>query len=205
MTTFLLIRHGSCDPVGKSIAGRAPGIHLNDTGRAQATALAERLAAVPVAAVYSSPLERAQETAAPLAARQGKSVTIVPELVELDFGEWTGRTLAELHEAAGWREFNAFRSGTRIPGGELMSEVQSRAVGALERLARSHPDATVAAVSHGDVIRAILTYFLGMPLDLLQRIEIDPTSVSVLRLDRFGPAVLRMNGTGDWPPPTGPR
>jgi probable phosphomutase (TIGR03848 family) len=205
MTTFLLIRHGLCDSVGRAIAGRAPGVHLNHTGQAQAEALAHRLAGIPIAAVYSSPLERARETATPLAKRQGKSVAIVPELNELDFGDWTGRTLAELDQADGWREFNAFRSGTRIPGGELMSDVQSRAVGALERLARWHGDATVAAVSHGDVIRAMLTYFLGMPLDLLQRLEIAPASISVVRFDRYGPVVPLINSTEDWPPPITPR
>jgi probable phosphomutase (TIGR03848 family) len=200
MTTFLLIRHGTCDSVGRSIAGRAPGVHLNGAGRAQVAALADRLAALPIAAIYSSPLERACETAAPLAARHGKAVTILPELTELDFGEWTGRTLAELDTAEGWRAFNTFRSGTRIPSGELMTEVQARAVGALERLTQTHGDATVAIVTHGDVIRAVLTYFLGMPLDLLQRIEIDPAAVSIVRLDRFGPVVLRLNSTFDGPP-----
>ena len=154
MTTFVLIRHATCDPVGHAIDSAVTDV-----------------------------LPR----------------VVVPDLLELDFGDWTGRSIAELEAAEAWRGFNVFRSGTRIPGGELMTEVQARAVGALERLSRQHPTSTIAVVSHGDVIRAMLVYFLGMPLDLLQRIAIDPASVSVLRLDPFGATVLRMNTVARWP------
>jgi probable phosphoglycerate mutase len=205
MTTLLLIRHALCDSVGHSLAGRTPGVHLNATGRAQAAALAERLARVPLAGIYSSPLERTRETAEAIAARQagapGRTVAVevVPELLELDFGDWTGRTLAELDGDERWRAFNRFRSSTRIPGGELIVEVQARAVGALERLIQRHPAATVAVVSHGDVLRAMLAYYLGVPLDLMARLTVDPASVSIVRAGHFDAKVQCINLTAGWP------
>jgi probable phosphoglycerate mutase len=201
MTTFLLIRHALCDPVGKAIAGRAAGIHLNRAGREQADRLAVRLEDVAISAAYSSPLERALETASPLAARKTLPVQIAEGLNEIDFGDWTGRTLAELDRLPEWREFNSFRSGTRIPGGETMMEVLARATGELGRLQQAHPAPTdvVALVSHGDVLRGIICHALGIAPDLLQRIELTPASVSVLVREGAGNRVLLLNSTGDWP------
>jgi broad specificity phosphatase PhoE len=201
MTTFLLIRHALCDPVGKAIAGRAAGVHLNRVGREQADRLALRLEDVAISAAYSSPLERALETASPFAARKTLPVQIAEGLNEIDFGDWTGRTLAELDRLPEWRAFNSFRSGTRIPGGETMMEVLARATGEIGRLQEAHPAPTdvVAVVSHGDVLRGVICHALGIAPDLLQRIELTPASVSVLVREGAENRVLLLNSTGDWP------
>jgi broad specificity phosphatase PhoE len=198
MTTFLLIRHALCDPVGKAIAGRAAGIHLNRIGKDQANRLTVRLEDVTISAVYSSPLERALETAGPFASRKTLPVQVAQGLNEIDFGDWTGRTLAELDQLPEWRAFNSFRSGIRIPGGEMMMEVLARATGEIERLQAAHPAPTdvVALVSHGDVLRGIVCHALGIPPDLLQRIELSPASVSVLVREGTGNRVLLLNSTG---------
>jgi probable phosphoglycerate mutase len=194
MTTFALIRHASHALLGQTIVGRAPGARLSPEGAGQAEALAERLQASSIRALYSSPLERARETAALIGARLRLEVQIADELNEIDFGDWTNRTLADLHELEEWRRFNSFRSGSRIPNGESMLEVQDRMLRLLERLCAAHVDQAIAVVSHGDVIKATLAHCLGAPLDLFQRIEISPASVSVLRIERHGPAVLLING-----------
>ena len=197
MTTFLFIRHAMCDPVGRAIAGRASGVHLNEEGRNQAQALAERLAPIPLRAVYSSPLERAMETAACVARRHRLRVRPAPGLNEIEFGAWTGRTLAELQAVAEWRQFNACRSGTRIPGGETMAEVLARGLLELERLWVLHPDEgeVVALVSHGDVLRVLLTRIMGTGIDLLDRVEVSPASVTVVRYRDSGQRVLLLNST----------
>jgi len=201
VTTFLLVRHALCDPVGKAIAGRAPGVHLNGTGRRQATQLAARLAPLPIGAVYSSPLERAVQTAEPLAARLALPVNISPGLIEVDFGDWTGRTLEDLSDAPGWREFNTRRSTVRIPNGETMAEVTTRALAVLGEIDQGERPGTgiVALVSHGDVLRSLVTHVLGMPADLLPRLEIAPASVSVVTLEYGMPRLLLLNATGGWP------
>jgi len=195
VTTFLLVRHASCDPTGKSLAGRRPGVSLNDEGRAQAGALAAWLAPVPLAAVYSSPLERARETAAYLAEPRGLAVRTSNAFVELDFGDWTGRTIDELTPSAHWQRFNAFRSVTRPPGGELMAEAQLRAVTELRALATPHGEATVAVVSHADVLRGVVGFFAGAPLDLFLRLVIDPASVSTVVLHDWGAELRGLNAS----------
>lgn len=201
MTTFILIRHASCDPVGKAIAGRASGVRLNSAGQAQAAELARRLADLPIGAIYSSPLERSLETAAPLAKNLDLPVVIAAGLNEVDFGDWTGRTLAELDGITGWREFNAHRSSARIPNGETMAEVLARAVDALHRIRQSHPGPgqLVAAVSHGDVLRSVIAYHAGITIDLMQRLVIDPASVSILTFRAGTPQLLLLNSTQGWP------
>jgi probable phosphoglycerate mutase len=197
MTTFLLIRHATNDTIGHRIAGRSAGISLNEAGRRQAEALAARLDGVRLAALYTSPLERTRETAAPLAARQGVEPVACEALLEIDYGAWTGLGLEELRQATGWREWNSFRSGNRVPGGETALEVQARMVRVLEMLARAHPgEAAVGLVSHGDPIRAALGYYAGIPIDLLGRLEISPASASVLQLETWGARILRVNDTG---------
>lgn len=193
-TTFLLIRHASHDRLGHAIVGRTSGVRLSADGLLQAEALAERFAAGSLHAIYSSPLERARATAAPIAARLGLEVQIAEELNELDFGAWTNRTLADLNDLEEWRRFNLFRSGCRIPGGESMLEVQDRMLRLLDRLRAAHREESVALVSHGDVIKATLAHCLGVPLDLFQRIEIGPASISAVRIGRYGPEVLLING-----------
>jgi probable phosphoglycerate mutase len=174
---------------------------LNAAGRAQTAGLAARLAALPISAIYSSPLERAMETAEPLACRLGLTAVPAAGLNEVDFGDWTGRSLAELDRTAEWRVFNERRQSTRIPNGETMQEVLTRASHQLEQLRLSHAGAgqLVAAVSHGDVIRSILVHSLGVSLDLMHRIEVAPASVSVLAFRGAVPRVLLLNSTEGWP------
>jgi len=199
MTTVLLVRHATCDPVGKSIAGRAEGVHLNAEGEQQARRVAARLREVPVAAIYSSPLERARETAEHIARGRDLRVESFDAVAEIDFGEWTGCALGALAALPAWRRFNSFRSGTRIPGGELIAEVQARTVAGLASLRDRHPDATVAVVSHADVIKAALAYYLGTPLDLMQRLEVAPASISAVALDAEGVRILALNDRGEPP------
>jgi broad specificity phosphatase PhoE len=189
-----------CDPVGKSIAGRTPGIHLNTVGRRQAAALGARLGALPVAAIRSSPLDRAVETAQPLARALGLPIIQDEGLNEVDFGDWTGRTLAELDGLPGWRDFNQRRSSTRIPGGETMAEVVTRSLAVLEQVRRTPELAgqLVALVSHGDVLRSLVAHCIGMDPNAIHRIEIAPASVSVLSKEGNW-RLLLLNSTEEWP------
>jgi broad specificity phosphatase PhoE len=194
MTTFALIRHAAHGLLGDTIIGRTPGIAISPHGLQEAEQVAARLAASRIGAVYSSPLERARRTAEVIAARLALEVQMADELNELDFGDWTDRKLSDLHAFEEWRRFNRFRSGSRIPNGEAMIEVQCRVLRLIERLCTLHPAQMVALVSHGDVIKATLAHYLGVPLDLFQRIEISPASVSIVRIEPDGPQVLLVNG-----------
>jgi probable phosphoglycerate mutase len=200
MTTFYLIRHGNNDGIPHGgLSGRMPGIHLNASGGAQAQALAERLKESGIARVYHSPIERARETAEPLAARLSVPLCALDGVTEVDFGEWTGWSFAQLEKDPRWRAFNRMRSITRIPGGELMLEIQSRVVTSLERLRHEHPQERIAVVSHGDPIRAALVFYLGVPIDLMHGIHIDTASVSIVSADDGGVAVRCLNHTGPVP------
>lgn len=182
MTLVLLIRHARCDPTGDSLAGRTPGVHLDATGQQQAAELSRALGAMRIDACYSSPLERAQETAAPIAAAQGVPVQTLDTLLEVDFGEFTGRRFPELEGDPRWRRWNAERSTARLPGGESMGEVVARASAALAHVRAAHPDGTVALVSHGDVIRAALASLLDLPLERSLRLAVSPASIAAARL-----------------------
>jgi probable phosphoglycerate mutase len=173
-----------------------PDVHLNSEGTAQAERLAEGLAEAPLVAIYSSPLERARETAEPIARHHEMEIHCSDSLDEINFGDWTGRWFRELQSDRKWQQFNSFRSGTRIPGGELMSEVQTRVVAELERIRERHPDDAIAIVSHADPIKAVIAYYAGIPLDLFLRVEIDPASVSVIAIGDHGPQILLLNDTG---------
>ncbi|GJG87490.1 phosphoglycerate mutase [Gemmatimonadetes bacterium T265] len=193
----LLVRHALCDPVGVRLAGRVPGVSLNAAGRAQLAPLAarvgRRLAGARLDAVLASPLARAQETAGALARAHDVAVTTEPALNEMDLGRWTGRALDTLDHDPEWKPFNTYRSGTPAGGGELQLQVQARAAASLLARARATPDATVAAVTHGDVLKAVLGHLLGVPLDLQHRIEISPASVSEVDLQSWGPRILSIN------------
>jgi len=195
LITLALIRHAAHGLVGHTIVGRAPGVHLSPEGVRQAQTLAGRLAGSAIAALYTSPLERATETAAAIGARLGLEASVAEELNEIDFGAWTGRTVAELDQIEAWRQFNVFRSSAQIPDGETMLAVQTRVLRLARRLTAAHPGRTVALVSHGDVIKAALAHYLGVHLDLFQRIEIAPASVSLVQLGPYGPKVLLVNGS----------
>lgn len=199
MTTFYLVRHATNDFLKRgAIAGWQPGVHLNDDGRAQAASLAKLLRNEGISHLYSSPLERAQETAAPLASLLGLEIETAEALGEVRFGEWTGKHFSEIAPDRRWRQWNEFRTGARVPGGETMIEIQARFVGFMGRIAEEKPNATVALFSHGDPIRAALMYYLGMPLDFVHRIEVSPASVSIVRVAECGVQVLCINRTADW-------
>jgi probable phosphomutase (TIGR03848 family) len=197
MTTLLLIRHGHTDWIGRAIAGHTPGVALSVDGRNQAERLVERLRAVPLAAIYSSPLQRTLETAQPLAQARNLPVQTRDRLIEVNFGEWTGMTMADLEKDPRWDRFNRLRSAARAPGGDLMLDVQSRMVDEMEDLRLRHTGETVAVVSHQDSIKAALAHYLGVPLDLFHRFEIGPASVSVVQLADWGPRILAVNSTGE--------
>lgn len=196
MTRFLLIRHATNHTVGKLFAGRMSGVHLNEEGQAQAQQLADRLALLSIDAVYSSPLERAVETAEPLARMKNLSVTICEDFLELELGEWTNTRFEDLAGDPQFKLFNTFRSCARIPGGEMMLEAQVRMVNGLQKLVCQHPDQTVAVVGHADPIKAAVAYYAGIPLDLFQRIEINPASVSVVELYEETARIRLLNHTG---------
>jgi len=201
MTILLLIRHGQNDWVGTHrLAGRTPGVHLNDKGREQARDLVRRLGEQPICAVYSSPMERCMETAQPLADHLGLTATPHAGVLEADFGEWQGASLKDLSKTPEWQLVQHYPSGFRFPGGgETLREVQGRMVGALEQIAQAHPKGVVAVFSHSDVIKTAVAHFLGTPLDLFQRIMIDTASVSVIALHKGGAHIIRVNDTGPLP------
>jgi probable phosphomutase (TIGR03848 family) len=197
-TTILFVRHGQTGTTGKILPGRAPGLHLADAGRAQADAVAGRIATLKaVEAVYSSPLERARETAAPIAAARGLRVTVDRGLLECDFGEWTGAELKDLVRKPEWATVQRYPSGFRFPGGESFSEMSTRICDTALRLRHRHPGGVVVAVSHADPIKAAAADALGTHLDLFQRIVISTCSVTAIAYGASTPAVLTVNHVGD--------
>ena len=197
MTTFLLIRHASYDCLGRILGGRTPHLHLNAQGQREAKLLAERLADDrvfgPIHAVYTSPMERAQETAAPLAERLSVPFSVSEALNEIDFGTWAGQSFAELDPLPEWQYWNATRAEAWADGGESMAEAQARIVGEVSRLRDVHPEQTVALVSHADMIKAALLHTLEMSLNEYWRLEISPASVSVLNYGGEGPRLITVN------------
>jgi probable phosphoglycerate mutase len=180
------------------LPGRAPGLHLSDGGRAQAERAAERLADLPVDAIYSSPLERARETAEPTAARTGREVNHDDGLLECDFGDWTGAALADVAALPEWQTVQRSPSTFRFPNGESFTEMQARIVGSLEALRTTHGGGVVVCFSHADPIKAAVAHALGTPLDLFQRIVISPGSVSAISfVAGQAPAVLMVNSTSE--------
>jgi len=202
MTIFLLIRHGENEYVASGrLAGRLPEVHLNAAGRAQAQALAEYLRGLPVQAVYSSPLERTWETAAPIAAALGLPISSRQGLLEVDFGAWQGKPLETLQRRKLWRTVQRAPARMRFPGGETFAQAQQRIAEELEHLHQRHaaPDALVVCVSHSDIIKLAAAYYLGLPLDLFQRLHVAPASITALRLDSEGPAaLLALNHNPEW-------
>jgi probable phosphomutase (TIGR03848 family) len=201
MATVILLRHGrtSANASG-TLAGRTPGVHLDELGRTQAAKAGERLSVVPLAELVSSPLERCRETARAIATRQAAKPRVRSDkaLTECDYGEWQGRPLRELAKLALWKTVQTNPSGATFPDGESLSQMQARAVDAVRRrdamVSAAHgPDAVWLAVSHGDVIKSVLADALGMHLDLFQRIQVDPASISVIRYTEARPYVLASN------------
>jgi probable phosphomutase (TIGR03848 family) len=197
-TTVLLVRHGQTTTTGQILPGRASGLHLAVTGIAQAQRAADRLGALgKVAAVYASPLERTRETAAPVAKACGVRVKIERGLIECDFGDWTGKKLADLMKLPEWRQVQSAPSTFRFPHGESFTEMQARIDAALDRLVARHPGERIVVVSHADPIKAAVAQASGIHLDLFQRIVISPCSVTPLLLGAGSPVVLAVNSTGD--------
>lgn len=197
MTTVILVRHGLTAMTGPVLAGWTPGVHLDERGREQARAVAERLAPLELDAIVSSPLERCRETAAAIAEGRALTVQTDDRFGECGYGDWTGRPLKELAEEPLWKVVQAHPSAAVFPGGESLAEVQSRAVRAVRDWnGRLGEKATYLVCSHGDVIKAIVADALGLHLDQFQRITADPASVTVIRYTPLRPFLLRANDVG---------
>ncbi|MDT4892583.1 MAG: hypothetical protein QOE97_1618 [Pseudonocardiales bacterium] len=202
MSTLLLVRHGLTAMTGPVLAGRTPGVHLDDRGQKQATAVAERIAALPITAIVSSPLDRCVETAEAIRAAQAAAGreprwAVDERIIECGYGSWTGRALKDLAKDPIWKVVQTQPSAARFPDGEALTEMSARAISAIRDWdQRLGPDAIWVACSHGDVIKAILADALGLHLDQFQRVVVDPCSVSVVRYTDTRPYVLRTNDTG---------
>ncbi len=194
---ILLIRHGAVDLLGRVLYGRMPGVHLNEEGLAQAHRMTEVLKKrYRIDEVVSSPLERALETAQIVADAHALGVTVDEGVNEVDVGAWMGRSFGEIFEDDLWKRYNQFRSIASPPGGELIMQVQTRALASLEQIVARHrslDNATAAIVSHGDVIRSLLILLLGMPVDHIHRLEVAPASVSEVLFGLAQPRVLNIN------------
>ena len=196
-TLVLLVRHGQTPTTGKVLPGRAPGLHLADAGREQAERAAARIAELPrVDALYASPLERARETAAPIAAARKLRVQVERGLLECDFGEWTGRELAALSKLPEWQTVQRAPSTFTFPGGESFTAMQTRMVAAVDRIRAKHAGGVVVCVSHADPIKAIVAHALGTHIDLFQRIVISTCSITAIAYGTGAPVVLTVNSTG---------
>ncbi len=196
-TTVLLVRHGQTPTTGQILPGRAKGLHLADEGKQQADIAAERIGELSkIDAVYSSPLERAKETAAPISKACGLRTKVDRGLFECDFGDWTGRKLKDLMKLPEWQTVQRAPSTFRFPGGESFTEMQTRMVSTLDRLRAAHPGGTIVCVSHADTIKAAVAHALGTHIDLFQRLVISPASVTAISWHGGGPVVLAVNSTG---------
>lgn len=196
MTLLLLIRHGENEyaKTGK-LAGRIPGVHLNPHGQAQARALGEALQHASLTAIYASPLERALETAQPIAAARRLQIIPEPDLMDTHIGRWQGRTCKALSATEAWQVVQRAPSRFRFPAGESFPECQLRVVNALERIVQKHnkPDDVVVAVCHSDPIKLAVAYFLGIPLDHFQRLGCDTGSLTALRIHAAGAELVKLN------------
>lgn len=203
-TTLFLVRHATHDRVDQVLCGRMPGVSLGAAGLDQAARLAWRFAGDDVAAVLSSPRERARETAQPIAQVLGLAAQVSPDLDEIDFGDWTGRSFTELAEDADWRGWNERRETGRPPGGESMREAQARVAQVLRTIPEAHPGGRVVAVGHCDVLKAAICGLLGLSLDRLQAFDLIPASVSAVALWPGGGKVLFLNDMSASVPATHP-
>jgi probable phosphoglycerate mutase len=193
MGVFHFLRHGEHGLLGKVLAGRMPGVGMTERGRAEIASQAERLAREKIAAIYASPLQRTRETAEIVSARLSLSIEFRDDLLELDFGEWTGATFDAIRADPRWQAWSTQRSLAAIPGGESMRAVQQRVVAAMIELNERHLHDTIVLASHGDVIRCALLFALGMPLDFYNRIEIGQGSISTIQIQSGGIRVLTLS------------
>ena len=195
MPLLLLIRHGENDYTKKhKLAGHTPNVHLNERGQSQAQALAESLKQVPIKAIYSSPLERAVETATPIAGIRNLEVQLEPGLIETNVGKWQGRSLAALRLQKAWKVVQGAPSRARFPEGETFYECQARIVAALDSLSRQHkPQDIIACVFHADPIKLAVAHYIGLPLDHFQRLSCDTGSLTALSVSEFGANLIKLN------------
>ena len=198
MTTFILVRHGENEWVKKKrLAGWIPGVYLNENGHKQAQAVAERLAHLPVTAVYSSPVTRCMETAAYIVKPHHQDIIELEAVGEVRYGKWEGKKIKKLAKKKRWMTVQFFPSRMTFPQGEALRDVQSRGIQALETLSRQHPDDLIVVVSHADLIKLVMAHYLGVHIDLFQRIVISPASATVLSLHPYGGVrILRLNDDG---------
>ncbi len=201
MTVLLLIRHATTDYVKEGrLAGRLPGIHLNAHGQREADALARRLNQISISAIYSSPLERAVDTAQAIGACQKLEVQIRPDLGEIQAGEWTGKLIRELEGTETWKKIQTSPVGVPLPGGESIDQVQQRMVAAIDAIVKAHPNEVVAVVSHADPLKATIAHYLGLDLNQFQRIVISPASVTVFFFgEHHSPVLFRLNDSDRLP------
>lgn len=198
MARILLVRHAPTPETGTKLTGRLGGVHLGDEGRAIAGRTADNLAGVKIKAVYASPIERTWQTAEAVASRHGLEPIAEDGLLEVDYGDWSGRTLKSLYRLKAWRVVQVTPSRMTFPNGENLADAQRRAVATVERLAALHTNQTIAAVTHADVIKSAVAHFVGTPLDQFQRIGVSPASVTVIDIPRHGPPrVTALNTNGD--------
>jgi probable phosphoglycerate mutase len=197
MTTLFLIRHAANDFVKDSkLAGWLPDVHINDEGHKQAEQMAARMSKVQLDAIYSSPLERAVETAEYLARPRELEIRRREGLGELHVGMWQGQKIEDLNKTEEWLRFQVYPSGMRPPGGETGREMQRRTVDEIEAICAAHPEGAVAIVSHSDPIKAIVAHYAGIHLDLFQRLIISPASVTAIWIGPWGPRLVRLNDAG---------
>ena len=192
-TTIYFVRHGAHDRLDHILCGRMPGVLLSEAGHDQARRVADRLSREPIAAIHVSPMERAQQTAEPLAGRLALQPVVAEDLNEIDFGEWTGLAFEEVRRHPAWETWNRERSRTRAPGGESLGEAQERVTRWISSACLAHPDALVAAVCHADIIKAAVCDVLGLSLDHHYRLEVEPGSISALRMDERGARLRSLN------------
>jgi probable phosphoglycerate mutase len=195
-TRLVLVRHAVTAHTGPLLSGRMPGIDLSEKGRGQAAATADRLAKLPVAAVYASPIERTTQTAEEIAARHALDVRPLPGVIEADYGDWTGGKIADLAKTDEWRVVQVAPSRARFPNGETIREMQARTIAALDDLVLAHKHETFVVVSHADPIKSAIAHYTGMHLDLFQRVHVAPASVTVFDFHTYGSMMVKCNDTG---------
>jgi probable phosphoglycerate mutase len=195
-TRLILVRHAVTAHTGPLLSGRMPGVNLSDKGVGQAEAAAARLAKLPIAAVYASPIERTTQTAQCIAALHSLDVLPLPGVIEADYGDWTGGKIADLAKTDEWKVVQVAPSRAQFPGGESIRAMQARMVDALDAVVAAHPHETIVVVSHADPIKSAIAHYTGMHLDLFQRLHVSPASATVLDFHAYGALLVKCNDTG---------
>jgi probable phosphoglycerate mutase len=195
-TRLVLVRHAVTEQTGPLLSGRAPGIDLSDKGIGQAEATAQRLAKLPIAHVYASPIERTTQTAQRIAAHHGLEVEPLEGVIEADYGDWTGGKLSELAKTEEWKVVQVAPSRAQFPNGETIRAMQARMVATLDEVVAKHQHETVVVVSHADPIKSAIAHYGGMHLDLFQRVHVAPASVTVFDFHPYGVIMVKCNDTG---------